>query len=76
MASLFIIVKGNRAKAEAECTKRGIACTFESGNHNETYGYAKIKDMPKVIAWFAEDQGWAGPLAEGSCLWYAEREGK
>ena len=76
MASMFLVVKGNRSDANLQGRIRGIDLTVEgeSDNANETYCYAPIIDRPKIVDWYCEDQGIAKLAQRGECLWYAERD--
>lgn len=75
MSLLFVIVKGDRNAAQATriapCL-RWLHSVATSDNGLETYCYASIHDMPKIIRWFCEpyDNTCAAPI--GSCMWYAE----
>lgn len=75
MTYLFVVVKGTRATAEAECARRGIAFTFdaESDRNAEVYGFCEMEDRAKLVDWYCEDCGLAQIAQPGSLLWYAER---
>jgi len=71
--AIFLVVKGSGYDARMQAKHRGIDLIISDVNIYETevYCYVTLSDLPKVVAWYAEDT--TKPCEAGSCLWYANR---
>lgn len=73
----FLVIKAaNNIAARRYATENDVRIEIEghSSRGTEVYALAPDEDLPQIIAWYARDAGWAGPLEDGSLLWYAERK--